>query len=248
MIPFTPGCPWKRSTMFFTRHTESLVIRVPLPTSFTFLQIILCSAEFQEQNGKQREIAILFSKRNLRYEEGTSAHKTEVPFLSQYHIISWKTHHQMNTGENNLSSAFSPAAFLFPLQFSVLKFMEGYTATSYKQVINFYRAPYPHLLTTSMKVWITPEFSSHTHTCQKEGGRLRCPHHDPTDCARRIPCHNLLGRREKSSVRNKYVLYHSTEPAWTCFRIVFPHLPQHWQKGKALSLGLNKRACLYASL
>lgn len=169
MIPFTPGSPWKRSTMFFTRHTESLVIRVPLPTSFTFLQIILCSAEFQEQNGKQREIAILFSKRNLRYEEGISAHKTEVPFLSQYHIISWKTHHQMNATSNEfkLGKIILVVHFLQQLSSflsnSVLKFMEGYTATSYKQVINFYRAPHPHLLTTSMKAWITPEFSSHTH-------------------------------------------------------------------------------------
>jgi len=45
----------------------------------------------------------------------------------------------MNTGENNLSSsAFVPAAFLFPLSFSVLKFMEGYTATHYKQDTTLY--------------------------------------------------------------------------------------------------------------
>lgn len=45
----------------------------------------------------------------------------------------------MNTGENNLrSSAFTPPAFLFPVAFSDLKFMEGYTATSYKQDITLY--------------------------------------------------------------------------------------------------------------
>lgn len=47
----------------------------------------------------------------------------------------------MNTGENKWSSTFTPAAFLFPLPFTGVKLMEGYTATSYRMYPKGYITP-----------------------------------------------------------------------------------------------------------
>lgn len=90
---------------------------------------------------------------NLSFEEDKSAHTMEVPLSSQYPIISGKIHNQMNTGENKLSNTFTPAAFIFPLPFTAVKLMEGYTATSYRMYPKGYN-PLLSSLSTSFDAYM----------------------------------------------------------------------------------------------
>lgn len=70
----------------------------------------------------------------------------------------------MNTDENNLSSTFTPAAFLFPLPSTAVKLMEGYTATSYRTYPKGYNPLLSALPSSFDYIYegIAPEFTSHT--------------------------------------------------------------------------------------
>lgn len=149
-------------------------------------------------------------------------HKKEVRRLSQYHIVSWKTHSQDKYWPKIIQVIVRLLLWLsLLLSHSTLKFVEGYTAIIY---INPLSSPltspfdYIHegITLEEQDAWVQ------LHVYPLKRMETQTPqHHCPRDCAHRSLCGNGFGRRKR-----KHILYHSLEPAWThiskSFFLIYP--------------------------